>query len=52
MEQRQQLAILAKTGEFTVTELSGRFGVSRKTVHKWIERFEQDGIEGLADVTV
>ena len=49
MEQRQQLAILAKTGEFTVTELSRRFGVSRKTVHKWIDRFEREGLGGLAD---
>ena len=49
MEQRQHLAILARTGEFTVTELSRRFGVSRKTVHKWIERSERAGLEGLAD---
>lgn len=49
MEQRQQLAILAKTGEFTVTELSRRFGVSRRTAHKWIGRFESEGLEGLAD---
>lgn len=49
MEQRQQLAILAKTGEFTVTELSRRFGVSRRTAHKWIDRFEREGLDGLAD---
>jgi putative transposase len=49
MEQRQQLAILAKTGEFTITELSQRFGVSRRTAHKWIDRFEREGLDGLAD---
>ena len=27
------------TGEFTVTELCGRYGISRKTGHKWIRRF-------------
>src|SRR5262245_16399359 len=27
------------TGEFTVTELGGRDGISRKTGHKWIRRF-------------
>jgi len=49
MEQRQQLALLAKTGEYTVTELSQRFGVSRRTAHKWIGRFEREGLEGLDD---
>src|SRR6185503_8503261 len=27
------------TGEFTVTELCSRYGISRKTGHKWIRRF-------------
>jgi len=27
------------TGEFTVTELCRRYGISRKTGHKWIRRF-------------
>ncbi len=48
MEQRQQLVFLTKTGEFTLPELSQRFGVSRKTAHKWADSFEREGLEGLA----
>ncbi len=33
----------------SITGLSGVYGVSRKTVYKWITRYEKDGIEGLKD---
>ena len=48
-EQRYQavLAVL-KDGE-TVVSVAARFGVSRKTVHQWLARYEADGLEGLAD---
>lgn len=36
-------------GDFTVTELTSRYGVSRKTAYKWIGRFEDHGRQGLAD---
>jgi len=44
MEQRQQPAHLAETGEFTVTELIRRFGLSRRTVHWWTERSDREGL--------
>jgi transposase InsO family protein len=34
---------------YSVTELAERFSISRKTAYKWIERFEQQGKEGLQD---
>jgi len=34
---------------FSLSELCTRFGVSRKTAYKWIERFEADGPSGLED---
>ena len=34
---------------FTTTELCLRFGVSRKTGHKWINRFKALGMTGLED---
>jgi transposase InsO family protein len=48
-EQRYQ-AVLAviKDGE-TVTDVAARFGVSRKTVHQWLSRYEADGLDGLSD---
>ena len=35
-------------GEWTVVELCERYGVSRKTAYKWIERYRQEGPAGLA----
>lgn len=49
MEQRHEIVLLAKSGEFTVTELCERFGISRKTAYKWIARYEEFGPLGLAD---
>lgn len=37
--------------DFEVSELCERFGVSRKTGHKWISRFKAEGMNGLADRT-
>ncbi len=34
---------------FSLAELCSRFGVSRKTAYKWIERYEADGPTGLKD---
>jgi transposase InsO family protein len=33
----------------TVTEVAAQFGVSRKTVHAWLRKYEAGGLEGLAD---
>jgi len=49
VEQRYQ-AVLAVIGQGeTVTSVAERFGVSRKTVHVWLARYEAGGLEGLAD---
>jgi transposase len=49
MKERMQLISLFETGKYTMTELARSFGVSRKTVHKWVARFKEDGISGLDD---
>jgi putative transposase len=36
---------------YTVSELAGRFGVSRRTAHKWIDRFEQAGESGFHELS-
>lgn len=33
------------------TDLSKKYGISRKTVHKWLTRYEHSGIDGLKDQT-
>ena len=35
--------------EQTLAELCRRYGISRKTGYKWLERYEQEGLAGLAD---
>jgi transposase len=48
-EQRYQ-AVLAVIGEGgTVTEVAGPWGVSRQSVHTWLARYEEGGLEGLSD---
>jgi transposase len=49
MEQRYQsvLAVVQDGGK--VTEVAGRLGVSRQSVHAWIARYEQGGLSALAD---
>ena len=34
---------------FSMTELCERYGISRVTGYKWIERFEEEGLDGLKD---
>ena len=36
-------------GEDSMSALCDRYGISRKTGYKWLERFEQDGRAGLKD---
>jgi transposase InsO family protein len=38
------------TGD-TISNICSRYGVSRKTYHKWNNRYKQKGIEGLLDVS-
>jgi transposase InsO family protein len=35
--------------EWTMTELAERYGISRKTAYKWVERYEIDPEHGLAE---
>ncbi len=49
MEQKLQFVSLAATGRFTFTELCADFRISRKTGHKWVVRYRQDGVAGLRE---
>ncbi len=49
MNERVQLVTLHQMGRFTVAELADMFGVSRKTVYKWITRFAAEGTPGLQE---
>jgi putative transposase len=49
MDQRVALIADWLRGEWSVTELAVRYGVVRKTVYKWIERYQADPEHGLAE---
>ena len=47
--ERMQCLVDYRSELFTVSFLAERHGVSRKTLYKWIERFEEEGVTGLMD---
>jgi putative transposase len=49
MDQKNLLIDDFMTGNYSKTELSEMYGVSRKTVHKWVKRFSQGGRPGLEE---
>ena len=48
MEQRYH-AVMEVISGAPVTEVARRYGVSRQAVHAWLDRYERDGLAGLAD---
>ena len=49
VEQRYQAVMEVLRDGLKVTEVAERYGVSRQIVHRWIRRYEQSGLNGLAD---
>jgi putative transposase len=47
----QRVAFIADwlRDEWTMSELAERYGISRKTAYKWVERYDQDPDDGLAE---
>jgi transposase len=48
-EQRENFLRDHQLNYYAVTDLAERYSISRKTAYKWIERYHEKGIEGLAD---
>jgi transposase InsO family protein len=49
MSLRQEFVSLAAAQDLPFSELCRRFGISRQTGYKWIERHKEQGVQGLAD---
>jgi putative transposase len=49
VEQRERFIADHRRGLYPMIELCTRYGISRKTGYKWLERFEQGGRAGLHD---
>ena len=46
---RREVVEIARQGTVPLSELSRRFGVSRKTIYKWVARYKTQGLAGLED---
>ncbi len=49
MDQKIKLIAEYKSRNLNITELSGKYRISRPTVYKWIERYENQGVDGLKE---
>ena len=49
MEQRYQAVMAVQVEGLEVTVVAEKFGVSRQTVHAWLRRYEDGGLDALAD---
>jgi putative transposase len=49
MEERFKFVQESKADDWSFAELCRRYGVSRKTGYKWLERYQCDGLAGLQD---
>ena len=49
MTEKERFVMLARTGRFTITELCSDFGISRKTGHKYLQRYDAERREGLCE---
>src|SRR5881392_1047628 len=49
VEQRYQAVLAVIRDGVPVVEVASRFGVSRQAVHRWLRRYEAQGLGGLAD---
>jgi transposase InsO family protein len=49
VEQRYHAVLEVLVSRVPVTEVADRYGVSRKSVHAWVRRYQESGLAGLAD---
>jgi transposase InsO family protein len=49
MQEKERFVTLAQSGRFTISELCKDFGISRKTGHKYLQRYELEGKNGLVE---
>ena len=51
MNERVRMVSEYFSGEYSISDLARRYGVSRKSVYKWLERHEEESWGGLADLS-
>ncbi len=50
-EQRQRFLEDYQSNYYSIAELAERFGISRRTAHKWINRYKQHGQAGYQELS-
>lgn len=48
-EQRYQAVLAVISDGLSISQVAGKVGVSRQTLHAWLARYEAEGLDGLAD---
>jgi transposase len=48
-EQRYQAVLAVIADGLSISQVAGKVGVSRQTLHSWLARYEAGGLEGLVD---
>lgn len=51
MSERVKFIGLLHSGQRTMAGLCREFGISRKTAYKWAQRYEQEGLDGLRELS-
>lgn len=51
MDERLRFIAAVKSGTGNISSLCRIFGISRKTAYKWLERYEENGPEGLVELS-
>jgi transposase InsO family protein len=49
VSERLSMCKLANERSYSISKLARDYGVSRKTVYKWLDRYNQVGVEGIFD---
>ena len=49
MEQRYDAVTMVMRDGFSVTEIAAKFNVTRQTIYRWLAKYEEGGLEALAD---
>ncbi len=49
VESRRLFISAVQSGMWSISELCRQFNVSRKTGYKWLDRFREEGDDGLLD---
>ena len=46
---RVEFVLIAREADSNMSETCRRFGISRKTGYKWLDRYETSGLDGLVE---